>query len=111
MNERPWRCSSCLNHGNDSRYCHNHATGVRIQYLRRLLTTAFHGCNTCGFRGFRAIWFIELVLQHSLSGRGLSSDDGATHADDDLRMAEFHNRILEIISFVVGRGIHLPTAL
>ena len=57
------------------------------------------------------MWFIEMVLQQSLSGRGLSSIDGATHADDDLRTAEFDNRILEIISFVLGRGIHLSRAL
>ena len=56
------------------------------------------------------MWFIEMVLQQSLSGRGLSSTGGATHADGDSRTAEFFNRFLEIISFALGRGIHLPTA-
>lgn len=57
------------------------------------------------------MWFIEMVLQQGLSGRGLSSNDGATHTYDDLWTAEFHNRFLEIISFVLGRGIQLPRAL
>ena len=84
---------------------------VRIQHFRRRLTTAFRRCNTSGYKGLGAMWFIEMVLQQSLSGRGLSSTGGATHADDDLRTAEFFNRFLEIISFALGRGIHLPTAL
>ena len=57
------------------------------------------------------MWFIEMVLQQGLSECGLSSNDGATHTYDDLLTAEFHNRFLEIISFVLGRGIHLPRAL
>ena len=111
MNKRPWRCSCCWNHGNDFRHCHNHATEVRIQHLRRLLKTVFRGYNATGYKGLGAMWHIEVVLQQGLSGRGLYSNDGAIHTDDDLWTVEVRSRFLDIFSFVLGMGIHLPTAL
>ncbi len=83
---------------------------VRIQYLRRLLTTAFRERNISRYKGLGAMWFTEMVLQQSFFGRGSSSNDASTSTDDGYRTEEFPGRFLEIIFFVLGRGIHLPRA-
>ena len=110
MNKRPWRWSCYWNHVYDSCYCHIYTMEVRIQYLRRLSTTALCERNISGYKGLGTMWFTEMELQQSFFGQGSSSNDGATHTDDGFWTEEFPGRFLGIIIFVPERGMHLPKA-
>lgn len=86
MKEESLLCCSCWwNHGNDSFNGYIYAMEIRIRHVRRLLTTAFHESNISGYKGLGAMWFMDMVLLHGLSGRRSSSSDGVTRIDDKLK--------------------------